>query len=484
MKKEPDLNKIKALINSFSLKRYQETEQLARGFTKHYPKNAFGWKVLGLALYGQNILSGALAALHKARALQANDFEISNAIGAVLRGLGRVDEAVASYRLALKLKPDFAEAYKNLGDALLELGKVEEALTSYQSALKLKPDETAISYNICLCKKLTPDDKHFAGLVDYWHSIKNGRTLPAEQKLIYLHFALGKCYDDTGDYENAFFHFQDGCRLKRATFHYNPTAVSADFDRIIGLYDRESMDRLRGEGNPSRLPVFVLGFPRSGTTLVEQIIAGHPRVHGAGEITLLSDIIAGDVAKGLYAYPDCMLPETTHQRTAWSRAYITELTRLAPAAGHITNKTPGNFISVGLINLLFPNAKIIHLQRNPQDTMLSCFMTLFSGNDQKYSYDLTELKQYYADYLHMMAHWRNILPDHAFLDVSYEALVENPVGQARRIIEFCNLDWSESCLSFFNNKNPVKTASNVQVRQPVYKSSVDRWRRYEKFFAG
>jgi hypothetical protein len=231
------------------------------------------------------------------------------------------------------------------------------------------------------------------------------------------------------------------------------------------------------------VPVFVLGMPRSGTTLTEQIIASHPMVHGAGELPDLEAIIQRDVGATGRPFPYNVAALDGIKLAAWGRDYVAGLQRRAPGARRITDKMPANFLDIGLIYLMLPKAKIIHVSRNPMDTCLSCFMQLFGNNYQEHTYDLAELGRYYSDYARLMEHWRSVLPSGAFLDVRYEDVVRDTESQARRIIDFCGLDWHDDCLDFHRSRRSVRTRSVMQVREPIYKSSVERWRAYEKFLA-
>ncbi|MCR4299784.1 MAG: sulfotransferase, partial [Gallionella sp.] len=275
----------------------------------------------------------------------------------------------------------------------------------------------------------------------------------------------------------AFPHFLEGNKLKRATLDYDPDETARRIDSIMRNFDMATMDRLRG-GDPSHLPVFILGMPRSGTTLVEQIISSYPGVHGAGELSDLEAIMRRNVAGA--AFPD-NLPSLDQARlAAWGADYVAGLQRRAPDARRITDKMPANFFAVGLIHLMLPNAKIIHVKRDPVDTCLSCFFQLFR-NGQEFTYDLAELGRYYADYARLMEHWRKVLPEGAFLDVRYEDIVADQEAQSRRLVGYCGLEWNDACLDFDKNRRAVRTASMTQVRQPIYRSSVERWRNYEKF---
>jgi hypothetical protein len=236
---------------------------------------------------------------------------------------------------------------------------------------------------------------------------------------------------------------------------------------------------LRGGGNLSDLPIFVLGMPRSGTTLVEQIIASHPDVHGAGELLDLQSITRR-VVSGTGGFPGNILALDSVAMNKWADDYVAGLRKHSPDARYITDKMPNNFWFVGLIHLMLPNARIIHVKRNPVDTCLSCFTKLFSGTLNQ-TYDLSELGRYYVDYSRLMDHWRKVLPAGAFLDVQYEDVIADQETEARRMIDFCGLDWNDACIDFYKNKRSVGTASVTQVRRPIYKSSVERWRHYEKF---
>jgi Sulfotransferase family len=228
------------------------------------------------------------------------------------------------------------------------------------------------------------------------------------------------------------------------------------------------------------MPIFVIGMPRSGTTLIEQIIASHPLVHGAGELQTFNDVIL--TVRGpdgnVLPYPDFLpaLDATALQQIG--ARYIAEVRKLAPSGEHVTDKMPSNYYFAGLIHLALPNAKIIHSIRNPVDTCISCFSKLFSA-EQNHTYDLAELGRYYKRYQALMAHWRRVLPAESILDVRYEDVVADLERQARRIIDYCSLPWDNRCLSFHETERPVRTASATQVRQPIYKSAVGRWRVYE-----
>jgi hypothetical protein len=263
---------------------------------------------------------------------------------------------------------------------------------------------------------------------------------------------------------------------------YDEAAVLDALERTRKAFTAELMRANRGAGDPSSLPVFIFGMPRSGTTLVEQILASHPQVFGAGEIADFTQAIAGlgGVAAQAQYSPEALsrLPDEDLRRLGAS--YVERIRRLAPAAARIANKTPGNFHFAGLIHLALPNARLIHTRRDPVDTCLSCFQQMFPET-LSYTFDLAELGRYYRAYEAVMAHWRAALPSGAMLEVQYEEVVADLEGQARRIVAHCGLEWDPRCLSFHETERPVRTASVMQVRQPIYTSSVGRWRAYEAF---
>ncbi|MGD0958308.1 MAG: tetratricopeptide repeat protein [Methylomonas sp.] len=441
------------------------------------PCSAAALSSRGTALLELKRYDQALASYDRALDLRPDDAETFYNRGQVLVDLNRSKEALISYEQALRIKPDYAKALYNRGLILMELDYLTEAEASFRRALEIKPEYMQVRYNLAVVNQ-EEDKENLAALTAINEAALHGSLSLTNSDAELLNFALGRCYNDASDYETAFPYFLAGCKLKRATFDYDPEQMTRDFTSLMQIFDADLMDRLRGGGDRSALPIFVLGMPRSGTTLTEQIISSHPDVHGGGELPDLISITKLDQAHA--AYKDDLLVHGHTQLAALGSEYVAGLQSLAPNARRITDKMPTNFIAIGLIHLLLPNAKIIHVNRNPVDTCLSCFTTWFRDGN-KYTYDLAELGRYYVDYTRLMAHWRAILPNAAFLDVKYEELVADQEKQSRRIIEYCGLEWNDACLEFHKNKRPIRTASIVQVRQPIYQSSVERWRCYEKF---
>ncbi len=458
---------------------YRKSLQIDPGFLPAYVN-------LGVVLQGRSQFSEAASCYRRALEIEQNLADIHSNLGHVLKHLGEFDAAMASYRRAIGIDPGCIEATLGAGLLCMENGEMEEAESLFQRALKINVRDMEARYLLAQVKKVDAGDENFSTLVALEENARNKASSTIEplsdSDAIKLYFALGKCCDDVGDHDQAFRHYIKGCQLKRATLAYDAERTAQYFSDIIGFFDRATIERLRGGGDPSRVPVFVLGMPRSGTTLTEQIIASHPDIRGAGELPDLLMAIKRGAARIGARFPDDMSALGLKDLAVWAEDYVAGLLKRAPDAKRITDKMPENYLAVGLIHLMLPNAKIIHVNRNPVDTCLSCFTKLFNSGAE-YSYDLAELGRYYGGYARLMAHWRSVLPAGAFLDVQYEEIVADQETQARRMIAFCGLEWSDACIDFHHAKNAVRTASLTQVRQPIYGSSVNRWKRYQKHLA-
>jgi hypothetical protein len=282
---------------------------------------------------------------------------------------------------------------------------------------------------------------------------------------------LGKAFLDIGDSEEAFRHYDEANRLKRKNA-YDPDANARWMARIAEAFSSALLREKAETGARSPLPVFVVGMPRSGTTLIEQILASHPSVHGAGELgTLhaLSDRIEG--------FPTSVSGLSGPQLKALGEAYLAHVTGMAGGRRHVVDKMPSNFLLCGLIRLVLPDAKVIHSRRDPVDTCLSCYTELFAG-EQAFTYNQTELGRHHRAYQALMTHWRKTLPASHFIEVDYETVVDGVESQARRMLDFLGLPWDEAVLRFHETQRPVRTASVNQVRQPIYRTSAGRWRKH------
>ena len=433
----------------------------------------------GIALGDLRRSEEALASYDRALAFRPDYAEALNNRGAALRDLGRAAEALASYDRALALKADYALAHGNRALTLTELGRFDEAEAAIETAIEIAPRRIRSYYDLTLLPRhWDEDDPHLRAMAQLAQDLP---SLGADEQ-IELNFALSKALEAAGARERAFRHLLAGNALKRRQVTYDEPAALAAIDRIRAGFTGELIRRHSGLGAASSVPVFILGMPRSGTTLVEQILASHPQIFGAGEIEDFGKAITGlrEPARHALQSPEAVSLMSDEDLHALGTAYLGRIASLAPAAARISNKLPENFRLAGLIHLALPNARILHVRRDPVDTCLSCFSQLFAGN-LPYTYDLAELGRYYRAYAALMAHWQAVLPPDVLIEVEYEEVVADLEGQTRRILAYCGLDWDARCLDFHRTERSVRTASMTQVRQPLYKSSVARWRGYEPF---
>jgi len=300
----------------------------------------------------------------------------------------------------------------------------------------------------------------------------------SEEQRLFLDFALSRLAEQGQRYDEAFRYLTAANRLARKQTHYDVARMEVFFKDTRTVFSREFFARRTGFGLLDRTPIFIVGMMRSGSSLVEQILASHPDVHGAGELTDLKQIIYYfDGALNLQAYPDQVPDLGADQVAARAREYLRRLRDRGGEALRVTDKMPGNFRYLGMIHLLFPRAKIIHCRRHPLDVCLSCYRLYFSGA-HPYAYNLRELGHYYRLYEGLMQHWHNVMPG-AIHDIQYESLVADQEAETRRLLDFCELPWHSGCLDFHKSERAVMTASLSQVREPIYHSSLQKWQAYE-----
>jgi tetratricopeptide (TPR) repeat protein len=396
--------------------------------------------------------------------------------GLALAEMGRSAEAEAKYREAIRIDPAFDGAYNDLGLLLKEEGRLPEAKQAFEQAISLAPRNLSYYDNLAAIRPFVAGDPYLTVLENL---ANDSATLPPEDQM-HLHFALGKAYESIGKPESAFLHWLDANRLKRRQIIYDEAGTLGRMDRLCDLIDRDFIRTREGGGDASAAPVFIVGMTRSGTTLIEQILASHPQVFGAGELDLL-DKVAGSIRSmlpGRPPFPEMMLSMSPEQFHTLGARYVQGIMQRAPNAMRITDKMTVNFLFVGLIHLALPNATIIHTVRDPLDTCVSSFSMHFT-KQHEHTYDLAELGRYYRHYRTLMAHWHAVLPPGRIMDVHYEELVADLEGVARRVVTHCGLSWDSRCLDFHRTERPVRTASAAQVRKPIYRGSVGRWRNYE-----
>lgn len=413
----------------------------------------------------------ALDAARRAKALGSDAPQLSYVLGTAEIETGDVRRGEEELRRAVARDPQSADALNNLGGALRILGRVDEAYEAIKSSLALDPKSATALFNLAITRRVSPNDASLP-LFDAVEADLPGLR-PGER--VSAHFALGKMRSDTGDHDAAFGHFLAGGQLKRGLVQFDEAEFMARFDRLMAISPAVFAVKRAG-ASESRVPIFVVGMPRSGTTLIEQILASHPQVKSVGETDALDRAIEPllDPAGTLdYA----RISDADIARIG--KDYVGAISAKVSDAERIVDKMPFNFMHLGLIKLALPNARVIHLMRDPLDTCISCFTSLFADG-HGYAYNLAELGRVYRKYAAMMAHWRTTLPADSFLDVQYEDVVDDLEAQARRILSYCALPWDPAVLSFHQGQRVVRTASAAQVREPIYNRSVGRWRVYER----
>ena len=436
----------------------------------------------GIGLYHRNLaelfrlngnLDKAILAAENATTLMPDDAASFYNLAIAYAEQGRHDDAELCYKQVLSIQPDHTMALNNLGNVYSEQGKMDEAKECFNEAIMRKPDSADAHYNLSALKTYTPDDEQYNILKSLE---SNADSMPAQSQ-IHLYFALGKAHEDCKHYSDAFAAYDKGNRIYHSTHSFNENSESKNHHAVKNVFTAEFMEKHHGAGLEQSDPVFIVGMLRSGTTLVEQILSSHSKIAGAGEVpelTQVIDVFAG--GKGKLFYPQHCSSDD------WARMgklYLEKLEKYrdSPDVQWVSNKTLSNFLHLGMIKLMFPNARIIHVLRDPMDACFSCYAKLFSS-DVGFSYNLEELGRYYVRYRQMMEYWENILPAGSIHTIHYEDLIKDFEPQARALIQYIGAEWEESCLTFQNNKRKVFTASIAQVRKPLYTTSVARWEHF------
>jgi tetratricopeptide (TPR) repeat protein len=418
---------------------------------------------LALLRLEQGGAEDAAVCFRKLLALRPNDAAAHNGLGRALKRQGRIEEAVASYRRAIDLRPDFPDAQVNLGAALRELGRFVEAEAAQRQVLRSAPDARAW-FELSHCRKFAEADRPL--VCEIGAALENPGLSDQDRSL--LHFASGKICDDLADYSAAIGHFDKANRLGAGDAQFDAQEFSAAVDWLIDAFPKPSpQDQAASD---SQLPLLIVGMPRSGTTLVEQILASHPQVAAGGELDFWLQN-SGWVGKQCIAALDPVAARKV------ADDYLALLAGIGPTARRVTDKMPHNFLFLGLVHHLFPAARILHCRRDPRDTALSIYFTRFAqGHD--FAFRRADIVAYYRQYRRLMAHWRAVLPPGRMLELDYESLIGGE-DAIRALVAFCGLEWDEACRDFHHTARPVATAAAWQVRQPLYRSSVGRWRHYE-----
>ena len=454
--------------------RLDEAEQALGNAIRLRPNHPLAYIRLGDVFMTRRRLVPAVEAYRRARTLDAGNLEAAEKYDAALAGSGGAEAVRAGLEQAVAREPDNPKAHELLGDFLSAHGFIEEAAQSFRRAAALDPANTGLLARVVQTRKITAtDDSDLAALRSAYQGLP--AHSPEREPLA---FAMGKGLDDIGEPLLAFDAYAEGNALKRRQIEYSLETDARHFAETARVFSAGFMARHRGQGDASGKPIFIVGMPRSGTTLTEQLLGASANVYAAGELDFVRKaaiaVLGFEPFTGAQRFADNSLQPDF---AAIGRTYLGWLPEEARRTGHVTDKLPANFRYLGLIRLAFPNARIVHIHRDPVDNCLSIYKARFAGSALGYGYDLTELGRYYNLYRGLMHHWKNVLPGEVF-DLSYEDLVTEPEAASRRLFEFCGVTWTPEVLQFHESHREVRTASYAQVRRPINRNSVRGAEKY------
>tara|TARA_B110000003_G_C16623958_1_gene524162 strand:+ start:461 stop:2098 length:1638 start_codon:yes stop_codon:yes gene_type:complete len=537
--KIPSQHQINILIKSYQSQNYKKTKQLAILLTKKFPHHVLGWKVLSMVLKRKGEIKESLKAILKiieitpedaeayynlgntlrelgkfeeakinyikAISLNPNFSEVNYNLGIVFKELGKFEEAEIYYKRAIKLKPNFSSAYNNLGTVLEHLGKPEEAEKFYRQAISLEPNQAEFYNNLgtvleqigkikeakinfeksikinpgfanahrqlSQIKKFKKYDEQYFTLQKIYLDKKTSKD-----QLCHINFSLAKINEDLGNFSEAFKHYNEGNSIRKKLLNYNIEEDIKLFKKIKLNYYQILKQEIRINKNEINFkPIFILGMPRSGTTLIEQIISSHPEVSALGELPFVYEF-GKSITNGL-------TDTNKNSILKFRNLYIKKIQNLSKENSFITDKMPQNFCYIGLIINAFPEAKILHIKRNPAAVCWANFRQWFRSKDLAYSYSIDDIIRYYSLYEDIMTFWKKEFNESIY-EIDYEILINDQKNIIKKLISHLNLKWDEKCLSPENNKRSVSTASNIQIRNKIFKGSSEKWKSYKPFLKG
>ncbi|HET8691450.1 MAG TPA: sulfotransferase [Steroidobacteraceae bacterium] len=456
---------------------YGQAEQLLARAVEIAPDYLAAWIDLSRVRLEKLDLPGARIAVERAALLNPRSANVQIHVANVEARSNRHDAAIAAYRRAIEANPASAPAFVGLGNVLKTVGRHEEAVEAYRRAAALRPGYSEAWWSLSNLKTFRFTDAELEAM-----QAEHARPGLADEARVQFSFAIAKALEDRGEHARAFELYVEGNRTRRRLESYDPVQTEVLNERIRTVFDAGFLARHAAAGDPDPAPIFVVGLPRSGSTLLEQILASHSQVDATHELPEVGRIILGIRRdRGRRAYPEAVLEFSDAELTALGRAYLDSTRQYRRGAPRFVDKNPNNFPSLGLLAVALPNARFINARRHPLDACWSCYRQLFARG-QPFTYDLTELGEYYLEYDRMMAHWHAVMPGRV-LDVDYEQVVADLEGQARRLLDFCGLPWEDACLRFHETERPIRTASSEQVRRPIYDSSIGAWRKCERELA-
>jgi len=490
-----------------------KAEMLTKKLIEQHPKSPFLYNLLGMILTGQEKIEhaiilyeksistdpnfamaynnlGLLYNEHKSNTKKAEHLykkaislnpklsEPYNNLGALRNAESRYKEAIDYYKKAISLNPKFSQPHHNIGNVYLTTGNFVEAKKSFKESLKLDPNHSNSHRSLSRLTKYRSDtDENFKELINTYYRINISDT----ENKTNLGFALGKAYEDIKNFDKSFTYYIEANTIYRKKINFSLKLEKEKFQEIKNTFHIKLYEKYQNTGSKDQSVIFILGMPRSGTTLLEQILSNHPKIFGGDEQEFIPELLQkkfGNHQLRLFFEEIVNFDESDFK--VIGEEYINKIKNISNNSEKSTDKLPENFLWIGFIKLILPYAKIIHCTRRPEDICLSLFKNHFPSGKIKYSYDLKEIVEYYNLYNDLMKHWYGLFPNF-ILNVKYENLISNTENEVKNLLRFCNLDWNDNCLNFYNNKRPIKTASDIQARNKIYKSSMNSWEKYEKY---
>jgi tetratricopeptide (TPR) repeat protein len=450
-------------------------EGLLKRIIKLSPTNSRAYADLGRFLGQRERYAEAVEALEKAIELDSSVISSHQMLADNLSILGRPAESLQSYDAALRLNPDFAPALVGRGHMLRILGRWDEAIDAYEKAIKISPNFGDAWWSLAGLKRyrFSPDQ-----VKQMQTSLES--TQDSVDSEVSLHFALARAFENEKDFEGAWRHYELGNLRKRETIRYDPVRTEVSHDAVIDFFNADLFADRHPPPSEGPAPIFIVGMPRAGSTLLEQILASHSQVEGAAELPYIGMLAAalGGKRSDENTYPEALGDMTDEQIASIGKAYLYySETNRPQKLPRFTDKMPSNFSYVGLIRLALPSAKIIDSRRHPLDACIANYRQLYAKG-KNHAYDLNECAEYFLEYERVMAHWDEVLPGQV-LRVQYEDVINDVESQVRRLLDFCELPWEDACLKFYETERAVNTASMEQVREPIYKDAVNYWKNYE-----
>jgi tetratricopeptide (TPR) repeat protein len=460
---------------ALSASRNADAERLFRRAIKIAPDFAGALADLGRLLKEQNRFEEAIECFERVIELEPDNPQAHCQLAGTLAPAGLTYRAIEAYEKALELNPKFPGARLGLGHSLKTVGRQEEAIAAYRECIRLRPDNGESYWSLANLKTYRLSDDDIAAMEK-----RLARDDLSQQSRVNFLFALAKAWEDREDYLRAWGYYSEGNAVQRMEEKYDPVATEVMHDAIVEVFDEALLQAKSGGGHPDRSPIFIIGLPRSGSTLIEQILASHSEVEGTSELPYVGRVATSlnrNRADGIN-YPHAVRELSAEHFRMLGQDYL-DLARMhrTEGAARFIDKMPNNFPAVGFLHLILPNAKIVDARRHPLDSCLGCFRQLFAKG-QTFTYDLNDIGDYFLEYERMMEHWQAVLPG-SFLTVQHEALVNDVEREVRRLLEYCELPFEDACLRFYQTERPIRTASSEQVRQPIHNRSIGFWKNYE-----